>query len=333
MKIIVTGAAGFIGSSLCEYFQKSNINHLGIDDFSYGYKENVYNGNVPLFSFIEMNICDQAIENLIDNGDILIHLAAISSLPENQSNPVKSFQTNNLGTINLLEASRKKGVSHFIFASTSAVYENATEYPCKEEDTFKTPSILYSLGKLHCEDYCKSFYSLYGLPYTIIRFFNVYGPKNDYHRKFPPLIPYIIKELSENRSPILHGNGKQSRDYIFIEDLIDFINKVIYLPTSKNNTYNISSNKIISVEDIFSIIKRKLHSEIQPIYVNEKHFWDKYPLLNEGIYKLNPLFLEKEVNKFTQGDNSKALSQLNWSPNTKIENGIEKTIKYYLLNK
>ena len=333
MTIIITGAAGFIGSSLCEYFQKNNITHLGIDNFSYGYKDNIYKNNDPLFNFIELDICDESIVNYIEKGDIVIHLAAISSLPENQSQPVKSFRNNNLGTINILEASRIKGVSHFIFASTSAVYENATNYPCIENEKIIQPNILYSLGKAHCEDYCKSFQALYGLPYTIVRFFNVYGPKNDYYRKFPPLIPYIIRELSEGRQPILHGTGLQSRDYVYIDDLINFINKIISLPIAQNNTYNISVNKVISVKDIFTIIQSKLNSTIEPIYKDESHFWDAYPTLNEGVYKLDSTYLYKEVNKFTQGDNSKAKNELNWIPEVSMETGIGKIIDYYLSKK
>lgn len=333
MTIIVTGAGGFIGSSLCEYFQKNNIAHLGIDNFSYGYKDNVYKNNVLLFNFIECDICEQKIEEYIQQGDIIIHLAAISSLPENQSNLLKSFHNNNLGTINMLEVSRKKGVSHFIFASTSAVYENSQEYPCTEKEQIIQPYILYSLGKSHCEEYCKSFQALYGLPYTIVRFFNVYGPKNDYHRKFPPLIPYIIKELSEDRQPVLHGTGSQSRDYIYIDDLINFINKIISIPKALNNVYNISSNSVISVKEIFSIIQGKLNSTIEPIYREESHFWDAYPSLNEGIYKLDSKYLYKEVNKFTQGDNMKAKEELLWYPEISMVEGISKIVDYYLSKK
>jgi nucleoside-diphosphate-sugar epimerase len=329
MKYIVTGAGGFIGSSLCEYLEKINIPFIGIDNFSYGYKEYIcdFSNN-----FVEYDIINPNIINYIDKDDIIIHLAAISSLAENQSNPINSYQNNLMGTLNLLEASRIKGVKHFIFASTSAVYENSNVFPSNECDYFEQPYLLYSLSKKQGEELCKSYSKNYNLNYTIIRFFNVYGPKNDYFRSLPPLIPYIIKELYNNNIPILHSTGEQKRDYVYIDDLIDLILKIINNEKSYCNIYNASSNITYSVNNIYEIICLAMKKNIKPLYNPATKFWDKYPNLNSGEFKFNYDKLVDEVEKFTLGENLKAFNDLGWKPSTNMQNGIENIVKYFIKN-
>lgn len=327
MKIIITGAAGFIGSSLCEYLQKINIPFIGIDNFSYGYKEYIYDFSN---NFIEYDIINPNIINYIDKDDIIIHLAAISSLAENQSNAINSYQNNLMGTLNLLEASRIKGVKHFIFASTSAVYENSNVFPSNESDYFEQPYLLYSLSKKQGEELCKSYSKNYNLNYTIIRFFNVYGPKNDYFRPIPPLIPYIIKELYNNKIPELHSTGEQKRDYVYIDDLIDLIIKIINNEKSYSNIYNASSNITYSVNDIYKIISSLMNKDINPKYNPATKFWNKYPNLNSGELKFNDDILNNEVQKFTHGKNSKAFNDLEWISTTNICDGIQNIVNYFI---
>ncbi len=327
MKIIVTGAAGFIGSSLCEYLQKLNIPFIGIDNFSYGYKEYIYDFSN---NFIEYDINDQNIINYINKDDIIVHLAAISSLAENQSNAINSYQNNLMGTLNLLDAARIKGVQHFIFASTSAVYENSNIFPLNESDYFEQPYLLYSLGKKQCEELCKSYSKNYNLNYTIIRFFNVYGPKNDYFRAIPPLIPYIIKELNNNNTPILHSTGEQKRDYVYIDDLINLIIKIINNKISYSKIYNASSNITYSVNDIYKIISLIMKKNINPQYNSATNFWDKYSNLNNGELKFNYDRLIDEVDKYTLGENLQAFNDLEWKPTTDMHEGIQNIVKYFI---
>jgi len=329
-KIIITGSCGFIGSSLCDYFLERKIKFLGIDNLSYGYKGYLFDkDNKIKYDFLEKDICDEDIIDYINKDDIIIHLAGISSLAENQSNPIKCYKNNVIGTINLLEAGRKKGISHFIFASTSAIYENATKFPCLENDNINDPYLLYSLSKYNCEQLITSYNKNYNLNYSIIRFFNVYGPKNDYFRKLPPLIPYIIRELYAYRVPELHSNGEQKRDYLYIDDLIDLIIKIIENKSYINNIFNASSNNIYTVNEIYSIISRLLNKNIVPIYKNSEKFWEKYIELYSGELKFNDEILNKEVNKFTLGDNKKAEELLKWKPLIDIEVGLQNIIVYY----
>ena len=330
MRIVVTGAAGFIGSSLCEYLQSHGIEHIGIDNFAYGYRDNVFDSEgSPKFNFTEMDACSADMCNVITCGDIVVHLAAVSSLPENQSHPVKSFHNNNLSTINMLEISRKNNASHFILASTSAIYEKSETFPCSESDTIIQPTLMYSLGKHHCEDYCRAFTHAYGLPHTIVRLFNVYGPKNDFMRLHPPLVPYIVRELLNVKSPVLHGSGDQRRDYVYIDDLISLLLKIIENPVAKNNTYNASSNTTYSVNEIFEILGKCLNTTIRPVFRSEELFWDKFPSLQNGF---NCELLTREVNKHTCGSFDKAYSDLGWRPTVSMEDGLMRTAAYIKLN-
>ena len=329
-KIIITGSCGFIGSSICDYFLEKKIKFLGIDNLSYGYKDYLYDENNNIkYDFLEKDICDENIIDYINKDDIIIHLAAISSLAENQSNPIKCYKNNVLGTINLLEAGRKKGISHFIFASTSAIYENATVFPCSENDNINDPYLLYSLSKFNCEQIINSYNKNYNLNYSIIRFFNVYGPKNDYFRKLPPLIPYVVNELYADRVPELHSDGEQKRDYLYIDDLIDLVMKILENKNHINNVFNASSNNIYSVNDIYNIISKKFNKNIVPIYKNPDKFWEKYTELYTGELRFNDEIIINEVNKFTLGDNKKGEELLGWKATTDIETGLQNIVEYY----
>ena len=332
MTIIVTGAAGFIGSSLCSLLHEQSIPFLAIDNFSYGYRENISKE----WPFLEMDVVDSAIEKYIQKNDIVIHLAYVSSLAENQAFPIKCSIINNQSTLNMLEIARKKGVRQFLFASSSAVYEKSTHSPFCETDTIETPNLLYSLAKYQGEQICHSYRENYELPITIVRFFNMYGPKNDYHRKLPPLIPYIIRELANGQSPILHSNGLQSRDYLYIDDLLELLISVIDNPIAFGQIYNASTNRAYSVQDIFEIIrdclvkKGKKVENIEPIYHPSEQFWDKYPQLKTGEYPFKDEYMVKEVNKFTQGSFEKAWKDLGWTPQTMMKEGLEKVVDDYL---
>lgn len=332
MTIIITGAAGFIGSSLCSRLHQHSIPFLAVDNFSYGYRENIDKE----WRFLEIDIGDMEMEKYIEKDDIIIHLAYVSSLAENQALPISCFQSNHQGTLNLLEIARRKGVRHFLFASSSAVYEKSTHSPFYETDTIETPNLLYSLAKYQGEQICHSYRENYGLPITIIRFFNMYGPKNDYHRKLPPLIPYIIRELANRQSPILHSNGLQSRDYLYIDDLLELILTILDNPITFGQIYNASTNQAYSVQEIFEMIREHLTKkgrkvqDIQPTYRSSEHFWDKYPQLKTGEYPFRDEYMVKEVNKYTRGSFEKARTELGWIPRTTMEEGLKRVVDDYL---
>ena len=247
-------------------------------------------------------------------------------MPVCQSNPSLAYDVNVLGTINILEICRKKNL-RLIFASTSAVYENTEIFPSKEGHEVN-PTLIYSLTKMSCEKLCESYIKNYSMNITIIRFFNVYGGNQDFRRVSPPLTVYIMNELYNNKVPILHSDGKQKRDYIYIEDLLNFIILILNKDDLKHNIFNACSNTLISVNDIFNLIKRYMNKNIEAKYIESKNFWNKYSELYEGN-KLKEEIIEKEVNKLILGDNTLSKKILNWDIKYNMEDGIKDMINKF----
>jgi nucleoside-diphosphate-sugar epimerase len=163
---------------------------------------------------------------------------------------------------------------------------------------------------------------------SIIRFFNVYGGNQDYRRISPPLTIYILNELTNNRQPILHSNGEQKRDYVYIDDLMDLILKVICNDNNlSGKIFNACTCELISVNDIYNIFKKELNSNIIPIYRDATCFWNKYDNIISGNNPINNYIIEDEVNKFTLGDNTYTKNELNWIPKYKFIEGIQSIIK------
>lgn len=325
MKYIITGGFGFIGSHLYCLLKKNNNKCLIIDNMYSGVKENIKDINIS--DYIVSDIRDDTIDKYFNNGDILIHLAAISSLPECQSEPNEAFDVNVNGTIKLFEICRRKNVKKIIFASTSAVYENNRDSFCKESDVIN-PTLIYSLTKYTCENICKSYIKNYNMNISVIRFFNVYGGNQDFRRLSPPLTIYIMKELINNKRPILHSNGKQKRDYVYIDDLLKLI--LLVIDNSENHIVNACSNSSISVNEIFDIIKKEMNKDIQPIYISSKNFWNKYDKLFNCEMPINKNIIEDEVKKYTLGDNSYAKKTFNWELEYNMSLGLKNMVKLYI---
>lgn len=332
-RIVITGAAGFIGSSLAHMFYELGHCVLGIDNMSFGYKDNLdwaKDISSNAFTFVKIDICSSELVQYIQKNDIVIHCAAIAPLPINQENPSFSITNNVSGTANLLEACRLKGAQRIILASTSAVYENSTSFPSRESDPIH-PTILYSLGKKFCEDLCDSFYVNYGLTYTICRFFNVYGPHHDCLRKNPPLIAYIVKSFLEGKQPLLHSNGEQKRDYIYIDDILEFFKKIVSnLDTCKNKTYNLCSGESISVKDIVNYIQKYMNIQIDPIYRDPTLLWEKNDALWRGEMPFSKERLVHEVEKYSLGDSTAAQTDFSWKVLTPFSEGILKTLEHMM---
>ena len=330
-RFVITGCAGFIGSTCMKKLYENGNIVIGLDNMSYGYNDNIewinsVDKDKALFHNID--ICNKEIFNIIKKDDIVIHFAAIAPLPINQTNPYESISNNVGGTANVLEACRINGAKHFVLASTSAVYENNENYPSKEN--FKlNPNLIYSLGKKFCEELCESYNTNYNLPYTIFRFFNVYGPHHDCLRKNPPLIAYLVKEFLENKQPLLHSDGKQSRDYIYVDDLINLLLLVFNnLNIANNKIYNIASEESISVRQIVSYVQNVLKTNIEPIYRDPIKLWENNIELWEGIYPIKHDIVINEITKFSLGDSSLAFNDFGWKAQTSFQDGIIKTINF-----
>lgn len=332
-RIVITGAAGFIGSTLSEYFYKLGYTVLGIDNLLYGGQmDNLLwttQNKDDRWTFVCMDVCSSEIVSHIEKDDIVIHCAAIAPLPTNQEQPYLSVCNNIGGTINLLEACRKKGAKHFLFASTSAVYENSEVFPSRESESIEPPTLLYCSGKKYAEDCIKSYWEIYGLPYTIFRFFNVYGPHHDCLRKNPPLIGYLVSCLLEGKQPLLHSDGTQRRDYVYVDDVVSLINYVVENLTLANaKTYNICSGQTCSVREIVDTVQTILGIYISPVYRDSKLLWEKNEGLYNAAYPIKDSVVQKEVTKYSEGSYEQAKRDFQWEPKISLEEGLRSTILF-----
>lgn len=303
MNILINGVAGNIGSSLGYYLHKKGHKIIGLDNFSNGYRENLYVDGEEFCEFYSADAGKDTIAWVLNNQkvgrepiDWVIHLSAISSLPQCEYSPVKCYEQNVLKVAEMLEECRRYEVKSVIFASTSAVYENNSE-SILTENLAVNPTLAYPLSKKHAEDVCLSYIKKYGMNVAILRFFNVFSEKGDIHRPSPPLVNYIVKQIIKKEKIQLHSDGKQSRDYISIDNVCSAINAC--LVQKGNGIFNICSGKTVSVNDIFESIANSLGYKDKPIYNNPENLWKDYGLT------IKKELIIKEVNKYALGSNAK----------------------------
>jgi nucleoside-diphosphate-sugar epimerase len=333
MKILITGAAGGIGSTLGYHLHKKGHDLILVDNLRNGYLENLKIDGETFGNFYRIDINSEDFRSLVakEIPDVIIHLAAITSLPDCEVNYRECIRTNVEGTAAVIGVAREFGVKRVIFASTSAVYENTKldeNQGFKESDDIN-PRLFYSLSKKMSEEICRSFIENYGMDILILRFFNVFGPRQDIHRKSPPLINYIVRELKNGKSPILHSDGNQARDYVYIDDVVDLIEKCLISEKNEQFIFNVSSNNLITVKEIVSSIRESIpkYDSIKEKYRDSSKLWDSYPELFEGPFPLKKKVVERETNKGSLGNNMIARSTLGWTPNINIRKIIIEIVK------
>ena len=328
MKVLITGAAGFIGSQLAYRFWKIGAELVILDNFSYGKMDNL---EFPDHSFkneiLRMDIRDKAgIENIFKPGDIdfVYNMVGIAPLPDCQLNPCEAIDVNVTGFVNLLENGRKYGVKKIIQASTNAMYENETEFPTRENN-FKYPTLIYPNTKYCAERFAQSYCDTYGMSITCLRFANVYGPHIDCLRKQPPFVAYMIRELYYGRTPVFHSDGNQRRDYIYVDDLVNLALAVQDTPGF--DCVNVASNMNYSVNEMYEIAQKIMRKDIKAEYASDTHYWEKYPGLYEGAYPIKEEILNHEINKYSLCDNAHAKEMYGWSPKVSMEDGLKAVIE------
>lgn len=328
--ILITGAAGFIGSQLAYRLWEDGENITLIDNFSYGSEDNlVFEKHDFRNEIYKMDIRDfESMEKLFAEKEFeyVYHIAAITPLPDCQNRPVEAVDVNVRGTMIILDLVRKYGVKKMIFASTSAVYENNMDFP-SVENCVEQPSLIYPSTKYTSEQFCKAFSDAYGIPIVCLRFANVYGPHIDCLRTQPPVMGYIIRELYKGKSPVLHSTGNQQRDFVYVDDLIDLA--ILVCKSESFDIVNVSTETTVSINEICRIIREEMKCmDIKPDYAETAHFWSKYPELYEGPYPISERLLEHEVLKYTCLSNKHAYEVYGWKPKTGLREGIRNTISF-----
>jgi len=306
MKILITGVAGFIGSNLADHLLKKGYEIVGIDDLSYGLIEQV----PQKVEFHETDITDRKIFPLFNDVDIVFHLAAKNCISDCQLDPVETARINVGGTVNIFEAGKQAAVKKIIYAESSAVYEGSSFFPTPEED--ENPESFYAVSKMAGKLFADAYIRFSELNLIALRYFNVYGPRQDYRRSVPPLMCALIMRLLKDEQPVIYGNGKKRRDFVYVDDVNRFHELLITNPNIKNNTFNIGFGKNYSVLEVFKVISKLLNSQIEPVH--------KPDLPGEAFQNLADISRAKDFG---------------WEPQVNLEKGLELSIAYirkYILN-
>lgn len=265
-KVIVTGGAGFIGSHLAELLADREYRVIILDDLSTGKKANIETLlEKPSVEFIQGSITNLALlQKVFINANYVFHQAAIPSVPRSINDPQASHEVNVSGTLNVLLAARDNGINKVIYASSSSVYGDTPTLP-KVEDMIPNPQSPYAVTKLTGEYYCQVFRQVYNIPTICLRYFNVYGPKQDPESPYAAVIPKFITSVIKGQGPIIFGDGEQSRDFTYIKDVIEA--NILAAESDATGIFNIGKGKSITINQLAKLTINLLSNYcIHPIH-------------------------------------------------------------------
>ena len=314
-KIFVTGGAGFIGSHIVDRLTEEDFDVTVIDDLHTGSLTNVSrHRNRKNFHFVEGDIRDNNLvrKNLKDI-DVVFHEAALASVTFSVKDPISTNQINVEGTLNLLKASCDLDVKRFIFASSAAVY-GKTKSPRKNEDDNLNPTSPYGVSKLAAENYVQVFQRLYGLETVCLRYFNVYGPRQrvDVHGSYGGVISIFINRILKNMPPTINGDGEQTRDFVYIDDVVEANILAMNSQNGAGEVFNIATGKNVSINRVAEILKQIMKKEDLENIHTEPRPTD----LKHGYASI-----------------SKAEEILGYKPQFSIEEGLTQLVNWYTKKK
>lgn len=320
---LVTGVAGFIGSNLLETLLNLNQTVVGLDNFSTGHKKNLddIKNSVSAnawknFSFIDGDITNEATAKLAcTNVDHVLHQAALGSVPRSIENPIDTNSSNISGFLNILNQAYLANVKSFTYAASSSTYGDHPSLP-KVEDVIGKPLSPYAITKYVNELYASIFYSCYGFPSIGLRYFNVFGKRQDPNGAYAAVIPKWIKAMIEQDELTIYGDGTTSRDFCYIENAIQ-ANLLAALNGMKNKStvYNVAVGERTTLNELFSILKSELKTQ-------------------KIIYKYDPVFMDFRPGdvRHSQASIDKIKSEIGYYPKFNIRDGVEESIKWYVKN-
>jgi nucleoside-diphosphate-sugar epimerase len=269
MKALVTGGAGFIGSHIASRLIGDGHEVRVLDNFSTGSRSNLaaHDGDFDLIEG-DMQSYERA-HNAVQGCEVVFHQAALPSVPRSIQDPLTSNAANVVGTLNILLASRDSGVRRVVFASSSSIYGADRTLP-KQEDRAPLPISPYAVAKLASEGYCRSFSEVYGLETVALRYFNVFGPRQDPLSQYAAVIPRFITALLEGEAPVVFGDGEQSRDFTYIDNVIDANLRAAEAEGVSGQTFNIACGERISLNQLLEEIRAIVGSEVQASYLEPR---------------------------------------------------------------
>lgn len=306
---LVTGGAGFIGSNLVEYLLEKGFKVRVLDNLSTGRLDNI---RVFLsdIDFVEGDICDrEMVRNAVEGMDYVFHQAALPSVPRSIEDPHTTNKVNVEGTLNLLLEARDAGVKRFVYASSSSVYGNTKAIP-KREDMPVFPKSPYALSKYAGERYCQIFNEIYGLETVCLRYFNVFGPRQDPTSQYAAVIPKFIYQIKCGGPVTIYGDGSQSRDFTYVKNVVIANYLAALAPGIDGEVFNIACGKRMTINKL-------------------THF-----LMNEMGYKVEITYLPGRKGEImhSQASTEKAKQLLSYKPEVEIEDGLRETMEWFAVN-
>jgi len=318
-KIVVTGGAGFIGSNLCEKLLDLGNSVVCLDNFSTGKKANIEPFlSSSAFTLIEGDICSlETCRQAVIGMDYVLHEAALGSVPRSIKDPITTNQVNISGFLNMLVAARDEGVKRFVYAASSSTYGDSTHLP-KVEDVIGRPLSPYAITKYVNELYADVFARVYGMETIGLRYFNVFGHRQDPHGAYAAVIPLFVKQLINHESPVINGDGEYSRDFTYIENVIQMNLRALAVtdPQAINQVYNTAVGERTTLNELVHSLKEYLS------------------IYDPAIRHIEVIYREQRTGDIPHSLASieKAKKKLEYDPQYTLKDGLEKVVKWYWEN-
>ncbi|MGB9735208.1 MAG: SDR family oxidoreductase [bacterium] len=307
-RFLVTGGAGFIGSNLVDRLLEQGHFVRVIDNFATGKRENLSKAlTYSTFELIEGDIRNIQTVKMACNGiDYVLHEAAIPSVPRSIDDPVTTNEVNINGTLNVLIASYENKVKRVVYAASSSAYGDTAVLP-KREDMSPSPLSPYAVSKLTGEYYCKVFTRVYGLETVSLRYFNIFGPRQDPNSTYAAVIPRFVTAMIKNERPVVYGDGEQSRDFTYIENVIQANLNACHAPGVAGMVFNIACGSRFTLNTVLRLLESIFNRKANPEYLPPK----------------------KGDVKHSQADITNASKYLNYKTLIDFETGLKKTVEYF----
>jgi UDP-glucose 4-epimerase len=265
-KVAVTGGLGFIGSHLIGRLNEDN-DVVIIDNQTSGNIKNIEDLDFTKIDTDFSDITQANLEQIFEDVDYVFHMAAVTSVPLSVNDPLKSNEVNITGTLKVLEAAKNCEVKKLILSSSSAVYGETETVPINEKNPIN-PLSPYAVTKATGELYCRVYSEIYELSTIALRYFNVFGPKQDPKSQYAAVIPIFIDKLLKNESPVIYGDGEQTRDFVSVKQVVEA--NILAAKSNETGSYNIGLGRSTSINQLFGMIKDIMGKDISPIYENER---------------------------------------------------------------
>ena len=302
---LVTGGAGFIGSHLTEELVRRGERVRVVDSLITGKRQNL--AHISGVDFMEGDLADLAVaRRAVDGIDFVLHQAAIPSVPRSVQDPITSNTANIDASLNLLVAARDAGVKRVVYAGSSSAYGDAARLP-KVETMPTAPLSPYALQKLVAEQYCQMFTRLYGLETVTIRYFNVFGPRQDPSSPYSGVISLFISALCEGRRPTIYGDGGHTRDFTYVANVVDGVLRACEAKGASGEVINVATGGRVSLKQLFETIRDLVGARVEPIYADPR---------------------PGDV-RDSQADIEKARRLLGYTPTINFDEGLKRTVEWY----